>query len=65
MREELTQENEIRVDGKYFVYLLDGDKISEVGADLWRARIGENEKVGNEVIREEILGALEKKKGGK
>ena len=37
MGEELTQENDIEGRWKeYFVQLLNGDEIREVGADIWR-----------------------------
>ena len=62
MGEELTWGNELRVDGEYFVQLLNGDEISEVGGDIRRESIGENERV---VMREEIMDVIEKMKGGK
>ena len=44
--EELTRENDIEGRWKeYFVQLLNGDEIREVGGDIRRVRIGENERV--------------------
>ena len=46
MREELTRENDIEGSWKeYFVQLLKGDEIREVGEDIRRENIGENERV--------------------
>ena len=36
-----------------------------IGGDVRRERIGENERVVREVVREEIMGALKRRKGGK
>ena len=45
MREELTQ-NDIKGRWKeYFVQLMNGDEIREVGGDIRSERIGENERV--------------------
>ena len=66
MGEELTRENDIKDRWKeYFVQLLNVDEIREVGGGVKRERIGENEKVVREVVREEIMGTLKKVKGGK
>ena len=66
MRNSLTQENNIEGRWKeYFLQLLNGDKIKEVGGDIRRERIGENERVVKRVVREEIIGARKKVKGGK
>ena len=44
--EDLTQDNDIESRWKeYFAQLLNGDEINEVGEDVRRARIGENERV--------------------
>ena len=57
MVKELTRENDSSDRRKeYFIQLLNGDEISEV--DVSRARIGENEIVITEVVREEIMGVL-------
>ena len=56
MGEELTRENDIEGRWKeYFVQLLNGDEIREVGGDIRRKRIGKNERVVREVVREEIM----------
>ena len=66
MGEELTRENEIEGRCKeYFVHLLNGDEIREVGGDRRKERIRENEREVREVVREEIKGVLKKMKGGK
>ena len=66
MGEELTRENEIEGRCKeYFVHLLNGDEIREVGGDRRKERIRENEREVREVVREEIKCALKKMKGGK
>ena len=50
--EDLTQDNDIESRWKeYFAQLLNGDEINEVGEDVRRARIGENERVVREVVR--------------
>ena len=66
MVQELIRENDIQGRLKeYFVQLLNGGEIKEVGGDVRRERIGENARVVREVVREEIVGALKKIKGGK
>ena len=55
----------MRVDGEYFLQLLNDDEVMEVGGYERRERIGENERVVREVVREEIMGALKKITGGK
>ena len=66
MGEELTRENDIEGRWKdYFVQLLKGDEMGEVGGDIRRERIVENERVVREVVREEIMSALKKMIGGK
>ena len=61
---ELTQENDTAVRWKeYFVQLLNVDEITEIG--IRRVRIGWNERVARNVVREEIMGELKKMKGGK
>ena len=61
MGKELTRENDVDVrQGEYFVQLLNGDEISELGGQDWR-----KERVVREVVREETIGALKKMKGGK
>ena len=46
MEEELTQENDNEGRWKeYFVKLLNGDEIKEVGGGIRRERIGENERL--------------------
>ena len=66
MGEELTRENDIESRWKnYFVQLLNGDEIREVGGDIRRESIRENERVVREMVREEIMDALKKMKGGK
>ena len=37
----------------------------EVGGDIREERIGENERSVRGLVREEIMGALKKRKGGK
>ena len=63
---ELIRENDIEVRWReYFVQLLNGDEVSEVGVDVLRARIRGDERVVRKVGREETMGALKKMKGGK
>ena len=50
---------------KYFVQLLNGDEIREVGGDVRRERVGENERVVRELMREEIMGTLKKMRSSK
>ena len=65
MGEELTRENDIEGRWKeYFVQLLNGE-IREVEGHVRRGRIGEDERVVKEVVREEIMGALKKMKDSK
>ena len=45
--------------------MLNGDEISEVGGDIRRVKIGENERVVRKVVRKEVMAALKKMKGGK
>ena len=55
MGEELTQENNTEVRWtKYFVQLLNNDKISELGGDVRVGRIRGNEIIVRKVIMEEI-----------
>ena len=64
--EELTQENEIEGRWKdYFVQLLNGDEIRQVGGDVRRERTGENEIVVRQIVGEEIMDALKKMKSSK
>ena len=50
--EELIRENDTEIRWKeHYVLLLNDDKINEVGEDVRRARIGENERVVREVVR--------------
>ena len=66
MGEELTQESDIEGRWKeYFVQLLNGDEIKEVGGDKRWERITEIERVVRGVVREEIRGARKKMKCGK
>ena len=66
MGEELTRENDIEGRWKeYFVQLQNGDEIREVGGDIRKDRIGENERVVREMVREEIMVTLKNMKGGK
>ena len=66
MGEELTCENDIEGRWKeYFVQLQNGDEIREVGGDIRKDRIGENERVVREMVREEIMVTLKNMKGGK
>ena len=45
MGEKLTRENDVKGRWrKYFVQLLNGDEIKEVGGNVRRARSGENEE---------------------
>ena len=61
MGEELTRENDVEVRWKkYFVWVLNGDKINEVGGDDRGT-----ERVVRKVVREEIIGGLKKIKEGK
>ena len=46
---------------EYFIQLLNGSEISEVGGNVSRGRIGGNERVVREVLREEILNAIKMK----
>ena len=65
MGEGLAQENDSEGRWKeYFVQLLSGDEITEVGRDVRRERIEQKERVVREVVREEIMGAIKKMKGG-
>ena len=53
MGEELTQEDDTEGRWKeYFVQLLNGDEIREVGGDIRREKIGENERVVRELVRD-------------
>ena len=53
MGEELTQENDIEGRWKeYFVQLLNGDEIRDVGRHVRRETIGENERVVREMVRD-------------
>ena len=64
--EELTRENDIEGRWKeYFVQLLNDDEIREVGGDVRRETIGDNERVVREMETEEIIGELKKMKVGK
>ena len=55
MGEELTRENDIEGRWKeYFVQMLNGDEIREVGRDIRREIIGEDKRVVRKVFREEI-----------
>ena len=66
MGEELTRENDNEGRWKeYFIQLLNGDEITEVGGDVRRVRIGDNERLVRKVVREEIRGALKKMKDDK
>ena len=50
MGEDLTRENDREGRWKeYFVQLLNGDEIREVGVGVWRERIGEYERVVRKV----------------
>ena len=65
MGEELTRENDIEGRCKEcFVRLLNGDEIREVGGDIRRERVRENEREVREVVREEIMVVLNVMKGG-
>ena len=66
MGEELTRENDTEGRYKeYFVKLMNGNEIREVEGDIWRESIGENERAVRDGVREEIMDALRKRKGGK
>ena len=45
--------------------MLIGEEIREVGRDVRRASIGQNERVVREVLGKEIMSTLKKMKGGK
>ena len=45
--------------------MLNSDEISEGGGDVRKGRIGGDERVVRKMVREEIMGALKKKKCGK
>ena len=63
--EELAQEDGGQVKWKeYFVQLLNGDVINEVGGGIRKRRIIENEGVVSKVVKK-IMGVLKKMKGGK
>ena len=64
--EELTRENDIEGRWKmYFVKLLNGGEIMEVGGDVSRERTKENARVVREVVKEGKMSALKKIKGRK
>ena len=67
MGEDLTREDDVEVTWrKYFVQLINGDKISEGGGNVRvRGRVRWNERVVRKVVREEVIGALKKTEGGK
>ena len=53
MREDLTRRNNIEIRGReYFIQLLKSDAISEVGENVRRGSIGENEWVVKKVMRD-------------
>ena len=66
MNEELTRADDTELKWReFFVQVLNGDEISEIGGDVRKARIGENERVARKGVREKIMDALKKKQGGK
>ena len=60
MGEELIRENGIEGRWKeYLVQLWNGDQIREVGGDIIMERIGENERIVREMVREELMGTVQ------
>ena len=59
MGEVLTRENDNEVRrGVYFVQLLNGSEIGEVGGNVRRRRIGGNKRLIRKVVREEIMDGI-------